>query len=137
MKSSNLSCYNRPAFEVEGMAKLDGRSQHSRESRLGTSEINRILNRNSQNSFRYMVLDATHIRKLKDPANMQDKRLYVPEGYNTDHSIDYRRHMSNTARSERHNPLREPDPMRCSMAIRTLNQALSYKFKLRDIHKYS
>lgn len=124
---------------MEGMrkSKFDARSQQSRDSRLGTGEINRILNRNSQNSVKFMVLDANHMRKLKDPANMRDRSLYVPEGYNTDHSIDYRRHLSNTATSERHNPLREQDPMRCSAAIKTLNQALGYKFKLRDLHKYS
>lgn len=27
--------------------------------------------------------------------------------------------------------------MRCSHAINTLNKALSYKFKLKDLHKYS
>lgn len=37
----------------------------------------------------------------------------------------------------RHNPLKEDDPMRCQIARTTLKQALSYRFRLTDIHKYS
>ena len=109
----------------------------SRESKIANSEISRILNRNTNNSHKLMVLDRSHLERLRDPKNMRNKTVYNPEGYNPDHSREYRRLAASSARSHRHDPLREPDPMRCSVAVSTLNQALAYKFRLKDLHKYS
>jgi hypothetical protein len=91
----------------------------------------------NKNNTKVMVLDQTHLKNLKDPKNMGIKKYYVPEGYNTDHNSEYHRHHSITTRSARHNPLEDKDPMRCNVAINTLTKALSYKFKLKDINKYS
>ena len=35
-----------------------------------------------------MLLDKEHLTKLKDPENIRDRSLFVPEGYSTDHKRD-------------------------------------------------
>jgi len=35
-----------------------------------------------------MLLDRDHLTKLKDPDNIRDQSLFVPELYSTDHKKD-------------------------------------------------
>jgi len=37
---------------------------------------------------RTLILDKDHLSKLKDPDNIRDRSLFVPEGYSTDHRRD-------------------------------------------------
>ena len=68
------------------------------------------------NKTNYLILDQLHVRKLKDPANMGNKRFFVPEGYSDNPKAEYQRYKSASARMVRHDILKESDPMRCSFA---------------------
>ena len=81
-------------------------------------------------------MDQENMEKLKDAKNMREKSLYEPEGYNSDYKLEYQRLMSMSHRSKQ-DPMKDSDPMRSSYAQDILIKGLNYKFRLKDLHKYS
>ena len=139
--SSSLSCYNKPVYEVNHFKQSRHHSRQENrsldnESKISTSEINRILNRNTPNSNKYLILDQYHLMKLKDPKNAHIAKYFLPEDYGDNAR---KIHSSISARSHRQHNRNHPldDPSRTSMAQLIQHKAKTYKFKLKDLNKYS
>ena len=75
------------------------------------------------------------MNKLKIKENMHDKALFIPEGYSSDHKADLQRFAAETQRQKDRN--NSPDPMRSLSSAGSMEKGLSYRFKLKDLQKYS
>lgn len=108
-------------------------SQSSNKSRLTESEQSRRKKDNIKNKHKVMLLDPTHMKLLRKKENYKRKELYQPEGYSTDHKEELAR-LFETRSAKSHYYF---DPMSTMDHNQCMQRGLGYKFKLRDLHKYS
>ena len=136
------------------------RGQSSAASLNSHGEVARMLHKNRTNSNKMLMLDSFHMKKLKDPKNAANKNYYQPEGYSTDHKADLNRYFefSPSRRSRINRSLKELDRLSAKSKLKSLQRhvsnyemdsqrpmsvqsayhaAMNYKFKLKDLHKYS
>lgn len=135
--SNNLSCYRKPAYDLSAQKHTNPNFDLlSTQSKRAGSELNYNLHRKFENGGKFLLLDQEKMGKLALAENLNDKSLFEPEGYHSDHKLAYQQYASLSTRS-RQKALREADPMGSGAAQETLRKALSYRFRLQDLHKYS
>lgn len=99
------------------------------------SELARRLHRHDNNSRKMLLLDQNHMRALRDPDNVRNASLFIPEGLSPNPARDLEAFSISAAKKALPRDLE--NPMRSNSAQLTMRQGLRYKFKLADLNKYS
>ena len=86
------------------------RSKMSNKSAMSQSELSRRNEHQKIHKHKLLQLDKDNLTKLQKPEYWNDKSLYVPEGYSSDHKKELRHFARATLGKD--SPLKNHDPMR-------------------------